>query len=252
MADNPPAEQTPAAGGEKSATTEAAPAKAGGLSSYVPLIIAVVVMPVAAYVTISIKSKMSSKGSAAHTEEEAEPEAEKPKDSHGGGGHGGSAKPKDSHGGGGHGGSAKPKIAKGTRNVKLAVPLTRDAIAFAPKDPDNPRDVDKIVILDTKGETKDMAQSDKIVVNVANTGGGRYVLARLSFMSDHQEFLDRLNENRERLIDVAVGTLSNKTLEELNRPGYRTLLKSELRDLFNQQLGVTMIQEVVIHDLVIQ
>lgn len=237
MADNPPAEQTPAAGGEKSATTEAAPAKAGGLSSYVPLIIAVVVMPVAAYVTISIKSKMSSKGSAAHTEEEAEPEAEKPK---------------DSHGGGGHGGSAKPKIAKGTRNVKLAVPLTRDAIAFAPKDPDNPRDVDKIVILDTKGETKDMAQSDKIVVNVANTGGGRYVLARLSFMSDHQEFLDRLNENRERLIDVAVGTLSNKTLEELNRPGYRTLLKSELRDLFNQQLGVTMIQEVVIHDLVIQ
>jgi flagellar basal body-associated protein FliL len=230
-----PAQATPA--GETPA--ESTPAKAGGLSSYLPLIIAIVVMPVAAYVTLTVKAKMAKKSTETTEETHDEPTKAEAKEAHGGG----------------HGSSKEKKttVLPGVRNnVKLPVPLTRDAVAYVEKDKDKPSDTAKIVTLDIKGETKDLAQSDKIVVNVAGTGGSRYLLVRISLVSDHPSFIERLNENRERLIDTASGTLQSKTLDDLNRPGYRSLLKSELQGLFNQQLGSAMIQEVLIHEFVIQ
>lgn len=98
----------------------------------------------------------------------------------------------------------------------------------------------------------DVAQSDKIIVNLNGKDRNRFLLVRISLVSRQDGFVARLNESRERLFDVAVGSLSAKALEDLNRTGFRTLLKSELRDLFNHMFGETAIQEVVIHDMVIQ
>lgn len=232
--------QAPSAGGETSAG--AAPAKAGGLSSYLPLIIALVVMPLAAWTAIWYKSKGSKTSSheGETTEEASSSHDAKAADAHG-------APAADAHGGGKDKGKALPR---GERNVKLPVPLTREAVTYV--SPAKVGDVDRITTLDMKGEPKDLAQSDKIVVNVAGTGGTRYVLARLSFVSDHPKFLERLNENRERLIAVVSETLSSKTLEDLNKNNWRAFLKAELLGLLNQQLGSSMIQDVVIHEFVIQ
>lgn len=239
--------QAPSAGGETPAG--AAPAKAGGLSSYLPLIIAIVVMPVAAYVTVLYKTKGSSKPST--TSHEGEPAEDAPA-SH-------EAKAPDAHAAppahgaaaaDAHGNKGKTPVKTGKRNTKLPVPLTREAVVYVERA--KAGDVDKISTLDMKGEPKDLAQSDKIVVNVAGTGGTRYVLARLSFVSEWPDFLERLNENRERLIAVVSETLSSKTLEDLNKNNSRAFLKAELLGLLNQQLGSTMIQDVVIHEFVIQ
>jgi flagellar basal body-associated protein FliL len=246
-ADTVQAGQAPA-GGETPAA-ETTPAKAGGLSSYLPLIIAIVVMPVAAWVTITVKARMG-KSSAGTTEAAAEHEAPaKAEDAHG------KAPAKDAHGKApakdAHG-KATSSSKPGWRNVKLPVPLTRDAVMFVEKDTSKPGDTDKFVTLDIKGDPKELAQSDKIVVNIANTSGQRYVLVRISMISDHPEFVERLNENRERLIDTASGSLSSKTLEDLNKIGFKTLLKSELQSLFNQQLSSAIIQEVLLHEFVQQ
>ncbi len=240
--------QAPSAGGETSAG--AAPAKAGGLSSYLPLIIALVAMPLAAGTVVFFKTK-GSKPSTPSSEGESAEDASSSHD----------AKTADAHAAppahgaapaaGAHGNDkGKSPVKSGKRNTKLPVPLTREAVVYVERA--KAGDADRIATLDMKGEPKDLAQSDKIVVNVAGTGGMRYVLARLSFISEWPDFLERLNENRERLIAVVSETLSSKTLEDLNKNNSRAFLKAELLGLLNQQLGSSMIQDVVIHEFVIQ
>lgn len=246
MADTPQPAPTPEGGGTPDAEQDSA--KGGALAKFLPLIIAAVLMPVAAWVTLEIKSRMDKKGSAPadHAEEQVAEKAEE--DSHGGGG----------HGGGGHGDEKAPKKSKhpsGWRNTKIPIPLTREAVAFkAAEEPDRdkPADFDKYVVLDLKGETRDTAQADKIVVNIANTRGERFAVARLSVIGEHPELIRRMNENRERLIDVAAGTLSSKTLDDIEKPGFRNILRAELVALFNQILGPGTIQEVVITEWITQ
>jgi flagellar basal body-associated protein FliL len=234
-------------GGEASAGAAAAP-KAGGLKSYLPLIIAIVLMPVAAYVTMMVLKPNAEKG-----ETSAKPSA-KPKDAH--------AQPvvaKDSHGGGGHGASKSGSHdAEGggasvdtKRPPRLPVPLTREVIGYKPPDAKKENDFGKIVVLDIKGEPKDLAQPDKLVVNVANTGGRGYAVARFSVVGSDPDLIKKMNENRERLLDRATGTLSSKTMEEIEKPVFKNMLRAELLTLFSQTLGIS-IQEVIITDFATQ
>ena len=225
---------------------EAPPSKGGGgLSSFLPLIIALVVMPVAAWVTIELKSRMDKKAAASGTEAEKEPVKSNAETKEKSSGHGESKEKKGT-------GSSKTK----GRNIHLSVPLTREAVAFvAAKDAEEgkPKDVDKIVTMDTKGETKDIAQADKIVVNIANTHGMRYAVARISFLSDDPEFLDKLNEKREVLLDKANGILGSKTLDEIETVGFKSLLRLDLKAQFESALGRSgIIREVIITEFIVQ
>lgn len=237
MADTP---QQPETGATAATGGEAqAPKAGGGLASYLPLIVVIVLMPVAAWVILMVKSRMDS-GASGETAEEnvATP-----------------AKGKETHGSAAHGKGKSAGSKSKTRPAEMPVPLTREIVAFQPaRDPEDkkPDDVDKIVILDAKGEPKDVAQPDKIVVNVAKSNGRAYAVVRLSLKGGGDELIPQINLNRERLLDVATGTLSSKTLEEIDNPGFRNLLRSELLTLFNQVLNGNVISEVVITDFVTQ
>jgi beta-lactamase regulating signal transducer with metallopeptidase domain len=137
------------------------------------------------------------------------------------------------------------------RNVKLPVPLTLELIHYAPADRAKGEETDKFGILDVNGETRRVAQSDKIVVNIFGAPQ-RFALARISLLSDKENFIQLLNEKRERLIETASGVLAAKTLDDLNKAGFRTILKSELQTLFNQILGEAVVQEVLLHEFVQQ
>lgn len=243
MADTP---QQPETGATAATGGEAqAPKASGGLASYLPLIVVIVLMPVAAWVILMVKSRMDSGSSGEAADEQVEAPA-KGKESHGGATAGGA------HGKGGKG--AASTRSRG-RSPEMPVPLTREIVAFQPArapDPTKPDDVDKIVILDAKGEPKDVAQPDKIVVNVANSNGRAYAVVRLSLKGGSEDLIPLINLNRERLLDVATGTLSSKTLDEIDKPGFRNVLRSELLALFNQALGGNALSDVVITDFVTQ
>lgn len=227
--------------GEGGGEPAAQKSRGGGFAAYLPLVLAIVIMPTSAWFIIDFKvNKAGKKSAGAETDEHAEPaKGEESSSSHGGGAHGG-AKGKD-----------KGKSTKKERNTKLPIPLTRNAITFIQKDPDKEGDFDKIVVSDHKGETKDLAQAENIVVNAANSPG-HYVVAQFSVLGDHPELITRLNENRERLIDIAIGTLSSKSLDEIEKPGFRNILRSELLALFNQVLGSGTLQDIVITKFVTQ
>jgi flagellar FliL protein len=174
----------------KPAGTESAPeaapaAAAGGIKSWLPLILAVVLMPALAF---------------GMTKFVLVPELQK---SLGG-------KPAAESAGG-----AKPKA--GAESKKVSVPF------------------------------------NKLLVNIAGTMGSRYLLVSVTVVGTGGEaFKTKMTENDAQLRDMAMGTLANKTLADLEKPGARNLIRAELINGFNNVLGDNSVQEIYITEFGIQ
>ena len=252
MADETP-QEAPAPGtegeGADASTPKSSDARGGPLATYLPLIVAVVVMPVLAIVTLKFSGKSSdpasdSAGADDHSAEPAASHEPDPGASHG-------AEPVDD----GHGaGAASTPTRANTGPLTVAVPITRDPVKFVKADPGVDGDFDKIIVLDYKGEPRNLAQAEKIVVNIANTDGTRFAVARLLVQGRNVRLIDAVNANRQKLLDHATGALSSKMLDDINRPGFRNLLRAELLTLFNQAIYPypNLIEEVIITEFVTQ
>jgi flagellar FliL protein len=94
---------------------------------------------------------------------------------------------------------------------------------------------------------------NKLLVNIAGTMGQRYLLVSLSLASTGgEEFKTKLAENEAPLRDMAMGTLSTKTLADLEKPGARNLIRTELINGFNNILGDNSVSEIYITEFGIQ
>lgn len=227
MADHPTTSE--ATGGKSDepppGTTEATPAPqgGGGIKAWLPLIITVVVMPALAYATTAFvlvpkmqKSlRASADGEAVAAEEGHATEASKPA------AHGEPAKPKEkeaaAHGAEKDG--AKKGTEKGVAKTggKQTVPL-----------------------------------SSKILVNVASTMGSRYLVASVALVGTSAEFEDTIKESDPQLLDLAAGLLGSKTLGDLEKPGARNVIRSELLTVFNNALGAGTVKDIYITEFAVQ
>ncbi|MDR3459496.1 MAG: flagellar basal body-associated FliL family protein [Verrucomicrobiae bacterium] len=94
---------------------------------------------------------------------------------------------------------------------------------------------------------------NKLLVNIAGTMGQRYLLVSLSLASTGgEEFKTKLTENEAPLRDMAMGILSTKTLADLEKPGARNLIRTELINGFNGILGDNAVSEIYITEFGIQ
>lgn len=78
------------------------------------------------------------------------------------------------------------------------------------------------------------------------------MVCRLNLVAVAPDLFEQIVEKRLRLIDVAEGVLSAKTLDEINQPGFRNRVRVELTSAFNSALNFNWIGEVIITELVIQ
>jgi flagellar FliL protein len=170
-----------------------APAKAGGLKAWLPLLVAVVTMPVLAYATTQFillpKLQHSLKAGAATT-----PAADSADTSAGG-------KEGDKTAG------AKPKVTVGL---------------------------------------------SKMLVNVAGTMGTRYLMTSVTLVGNTPDFKSKIDDNKDQLMDLATSTLSSKSISDLEKPGARNVIRSELMTVFNNALGSPLVQEIYITEMAIQ
>lgn len=94
---------------------------------------------------------------------------------------------------------------------------------------------------------------NKLLVNIAGTMGSRYLLVSLSLASSGGEkFKARTMEEEAPLRDMAMGVLSGKTLADLEKPGARNLIRTELINGFNNILGDNSVSEIYITEFGIQ
>ena len=94
---------------------------------------------------------------------------------------------------------------------------------------------------------------NKLLVNVAGTMGARYLLVSVTLVGTGGEaFKTKVTENDAALRDMAMGALANKTLADLEKPGARNLIRTELINGFNTVLGDNSVSEIYITEFGIQ
>lgn len=94
--------------------------------------------------------------------------------------------------------------------------------------------------------------SSKVLVNVAGTMGARYLLANITLVSTKANLKEMVEHNDEQLRDAAAGALSTKTIADLEKPGARNLIRTELLTVFNSILGPGSVQELYLTEFAIQ
>lgn len=99
---------------------------------------------------------------------------------------------------------------------------------------------------------KESVAMNKLLVNVAGTMGGRYLLVSLSLVSDQEGFKDKVTEFEPQMKDMACGALAAKTMADLEKPGVRNLIRAELISGFNNVLGANMVQDIYLTEFAIQ
>jgi len=102
------------------------------------------------------------------------------------------------------------------------------------------------------GGKKETVTMNKLLVNVAGTMGARYLLVSLAIASSDPEIKNKITEFEPQLRDMACGTLATKTLADLEKPGSRNLIRTELISGFNNILGETSVQDIYITEFAIQ
>jgi flagellar FliL protein len=93
---------------------------------------------------------------------------------------------------------------------------------------------------------------NKLLVNVAGTMGTRYLMTSVTLVGNTVDFKDKIENNKDQLMDLATGALSSKTIADLEKPGARNVIRSELMTVLNNALGGPVIQEIYITELAIQ
>jgi flagellar FliL protein len=100
---------------------------------------------------------------------------------------------------------------------------------------------------------KILVEVNKVLVNIAGTMGQRYLLVSVTLAgSGGEEFRTKVTDNKAQLTDAAMGILSVKTLADLEKPGSRNLIRTELINGFNGVLGENSVQELYITEFGIQ
>ncbi|HEX3798060.1 MAG TPA: flagellar basal body-associated FliL family protein [Verrucomicrobiae bacterium] len=177
----------------------AAPAAAGGIKAWLPLIVAVVAMPALAFTTtkfVLLPKLQNAAGGAPKAEATAAAPEKESSSSEGGSKEGGE----------------KSGNSKGKVNVALS----------------------------------------KMLVNVSGTLGTRYLMTSVTLVGNTPDFKNKIDDNKDQLMDLATGTLSSKTISDLEKPGERNVIRSELMTVLNNALGGPVIQEIYITEMAIQ
>ena len=94
--------------------------------------------------------------------------------------------------------------------------------------------------------------SKKTLVNVSGTMGTRYLLAEFVLVGSSANLKDKVLGADAELRDAAASALASKTIADLEKPGIRNLVRSELITIFNSILGKGVVSEIYLTEFAIQ
>jgi flagellar basal body-associated protein FliL len=93
----------------------------------------------------------------------------------------------------------------------------------------------------------------ELLVNIAGTGASRYLVSSVTVVGTGGEaFKAKMKDNEPQIRDMAMATLERKTLADLEKPGARNLIRTELINGINSVLGDASVQELYITKFAVQ
>jgi flagellar FliL protein len=91
-----------------------------------------------------------------------------------------------------------------------------------------------------------------MLVNVSGTMGARYLLVSVSVAGTGSDFKQKMQDHDAQLRDMACSSLATKTLADLEKPGARNLIRTELITGFNNILGDSVVKDIYFTEFAIQ
>ena len=92
----------------------------------------------------------------------------------------------------------------------------------------------------------------KVLVNISGSMGTRYLMANLTLVGASADFKEKVESNKDQLLDVASGTLGAKSINDLEKQGARNMIRSELLLAFNGAIGDGTVKDIYITEFAIQ
>lgn len=102
------------------------------------------------------------------------------------------------------------------------------------------------------GKNRNGIPIDKVIVNIAGTMGTRYLMSRFTLVSDKADFKGIIEKNTDQIRDMAMSIMGAKTITDLEKPGARNVIRSEMISAFNSVLGSGVVQEIFFTEFAIQ
>lgn len=102
------------------------------------------------------------------------------------------------------------------------------------------------------GEAGKEVKFENIVANLAGAMKTRFVKVSFSLEGQGDDFKSTIEGNRTKLIDSALSILGGLTIAELDEPGIKNIVRSDLINSFNQILGGKVITGLYFSEFVIQ
>jgi flagellar protein FliL len=92
----------------------------------------------------------------------------------------------------------------------------------------------------------------KVLVNVAGTAGTRYLVANMSLVGKSADLKLKIEEHDPQMRDAAMSILGGKTISDLEKPGMRNIIRSELISAFNDIVGKEAVTDIYFTEFAIQ
>ena len=77
-------------------------------------------------------------------------------------------------------------------------------------------------------------------------------MTSFTLVGSQPEFKNLIDEHKDQLLDLANTSMASKTISDLEKPGARNQLRSELISIFNHALGANVVQEIYFTEFAVQ
>jgi flagellar protein FliL len=92
----------------------------------------------------------------------------------------------------------------------------------------------------------------KVLVNVSGTAGTRYLVANITLVGKKPDLREKVEGADPELRDAAASILGIKTISDLEKPGMRNIIRSELIAAFNDILGKESVTDIYLTEFAVQ
>ena len=91
-----------------------------------------------------------------------------------------------------------------------------------------------------------------IVVNLSGSMGTRYLKTSFTVYSANKDVKRIIEENKNQMLDTALGVLGSRSLADLEQPGAKNVVRNDLMANFNQALKSDLIEQIYFSEFVVQ
>jgi flagellar protein FliL len=93
---------------------------------------------------------------------------------------------------------------------------------------------------------------ENVVANLSGSMKSRFVKVSFTIEGDQEDFAEVIKASKVKIIDSALGILGALTVAELEEPGMKNIVRSDLISGFNQALKGEVVQRLYFSEFVIQ